>query len=280
MRLREGFAASVNIVSYRVTLGIGAQSVIDFARAAGIESPLKSDDPRNIALGGYEVSPIEMAGAYSTIGAGGIYEQPHLITKIVGSDGHVYPLPSTPPKRAFGAAEAYILTSLLTSVVDHGTATGAKALGRPVAGKTGTTNGAKDTWFSGFTSNIECTVWVGYDDGKPLGRGEFGGVTALPAWVAFMKEATKGQPVADFPRPEGIVDARIDPKSGLLAADDADDAISEVFLAGTEPTESAPKELPAPDDSKDSGTDQISAAEKDAGGRNDNHEESWVPAKI
>jgi penicillin-binding protein 1A len=247
VRLREALAASINLVAVRVAHDVGPQAVIDFARKAGIvDAKLQPD--LAIALGSYEVTPIELATAYSTFAGGGLYEPPTIITRITAADGSDVKLPAKRAGgRAMSEAEAYLVTSLMTSVVDHGTATGAKVLGRPVAGKTGTSNQSKDTWFAGFTTDVVTVAWVGYDDGRPLGQGETGGRTALPAWVSFMKEATKGKPKGEFPRPGGIVAVQIDPKSGKLAFPGQADAIEEVFLAGTEPTDVAPPEEEAGD---------------------------------
>jgi penicillin-binding protein 1A len=128
---------------------------------------------------------------------------------------------------------------MLQSVIDHGTAVKAKTLGRPIAGKTGTSNEAKDTWFAGYSTEIAAVVWVGYDDNKPLGSGEAGGSTALPAWINVMKAAHENKPRAEFARPPGVVTVAIDPKSGKLAPEGMEGAIDEVFLQGTEPTETA-----------------------------------------
>ena len=181
----------------------------------GIESKMKPD--LSLALGSYEVTPRELANAYATYASGGEYATSTLITKIVGPDGKSIKLPAGPPKRrVMEPAEAYLITNIMTSVITEGTARRAQALGRPAAGKTGTTNQAKDAWFSGFTTELVATVWVGYDDAHPLGWGEQGAVTALPAWVEFMRAAHKGRPVTQFARPAGIVTAKIDPVSGLL----------------------------------------------------------------
>jgi penicillin-binding protein 1A len=239
IRLREALAASINLVAVRVARDVGPQAVIDYARKAGIvDAKLQPD--LAIALGSYEVTPIELATGYTTFAGGGQYEPPTVITRIRSADGQEVKLPGKRAgARAMSEAEAYVVTSLMTSVVDHGTATGAKVLQRPVAGKTGTSNAAKDTWFAGYTTDVVTVAWVGYDDGRPLGPGEFGGRTALPAWVSFMKEATKGKPKGEFPRPPGIVAVQIDPKTGKVAFPGQADAIEEVFLAGTEPSEVA-----------------------------------------
>lgn len=237
LRLREVLANSVNIGAVRVLEDVGPASVVDWAKALGITSTLKPD--LSLALGSYEVRPIELAGAYATFASGGMYEEPRIVTRIVGPDGKDVELKAPPPpRRVLDPAEAYVTTSLLQSVIDHGTGTRAKSLARPVAGKTGTSNEAKDTWFSGYSTEIATVVWVGYDDNKPLGSGESGASTALPAWIQLMKAAHENKPRAEFPRPPGVVTLAIDPQSGKKAASEVG-SMDEVFLEGTEPTEIA-----------------------------------------
>lgn len=244
LRLREVLANSVNVGAVRVLEDVGPASVVDWAKALGITSTLKPD--LSLALGSYEVRPIELAGAYATFAAGGMYEEPALVTRIVGPDGKDVPLKEAPPaRRVLDPAEAYVTTSLLESVVDHGTATRAKALNRPVAGKTGTSNEAKDAWFAGYSTEIAAVVWVGFDDNRPLGSGEAGAQTALPAWIALMKVAHENKPRAEFPKPPGVVTLAIDPKTGRRASAETEGAIDEVFLEGTEPSEDAPTDLTA-----------------------------------
>jgi penicillin-binding protein 1A len=253
LRLREALAHSVNIAAVRVMRDVGPANVVPWAQALGIESPMKPD--LSLALGSYELHPLELAAAYATFAGGGTYAQPTLVTRIVGPDGKEVPLPeAAPSRRVLDDAEAYLITSMLVSVVDHGTAARAKALGRPIAGKTGTSNGPKDTWFAGYSPDVAAVAWVGFDDGHPLGGAEQGAVTALPAWMDFMKVALDGRPKVDFPRPPGVVTVSIDQKTGELPYVDDPDVMDEVFLAGTEPTEAA--EPPA---------DEAGAAAGDAG---------------
>jgi penicillin-binding protein 1A len=243
LRLREALANSVNVVSVRVLHDVGPASVVPWAQALGIESPMKPD--LSLALGSYELRPMELAGAYATLAAGGTYEEPRLVTRIVGPDGKDVPLPEpTPPRRVLDPAEAYVITSMLTSVIDHGTAARARALGRPLAGKTGTSNGPKDTWFAGYSTDVTAVVWIGYDDGRVLGSAEQGAVTALPVWMDVMKVATEGKPRVDFPRPPGVVTVSIDRRTGELPYPDDPDVMDEVFLAGTEPVETAAPPAP------------------------------------
>jgi penicillin-binding protein 1A len=235
LRLREVLANSVNVGAVRVLSDIGATGVVEWAHALGIRSAMKPD--LSLALGSYEVEPIELCGAYATFAAGGMYEEPRLISRIVGPDGKDTPLP--PPlaaHRVLEEAEAYVTTSLLMSVVDHGTGARAKQLGRPLAGKTGTSNTSKDTWFAGYSTDIVAVVWVGYDDGKSLGAGETGASAALPAWMDFMRTAHEHRPASEFPRPSGVSAVTIDARSGLLPFEGDTETFDEVFLTGTEPT--------------------------------------------
>ncbi len=144
---------------------------------------------------------------------------------------------------------AYVTSHLMTEVVSFGTAHDAKALGKPAAGKTGTTNDYHDAWFVGFTPTLVAGAWVGYDSAKPIGKSETGGRAALPIWLEFMKEAAKNQPDVDFEVPPGVVFASIHPQTGKLAPPNASYAIKEAFLEGTEPKESGTiengKALPA-----------------------------------
>jgi penicillin-binding protein 1A len=259
-RLREALAHSVNVAAAWTLQKVGAPNVVAFAHALGIDSKLGPD--LSLALGSYEVTPRELAGAYASLAAGGVVEPPVLVTKIVGPGGVEVALgPRAPAHRVMSEAAAFVTTDLLTSVVKVGTGTKARALGRPIAGKTGTSNQAKDAWFAGYSTDYACVVWTGYDDPTPLGAGEAGASAALPAFVDFMREAHKGRPVTDFAVPPGVVRVKIDAESGLLAAPDQEGAIDEWFVAGTEPKEVATPDAGAPDaadagapgDAKDAG---------------------------
>ena len=238
VRVREALAKSINVSAEWTAITVGPANVADWAAGAGIESKLGPTP--SIALGAYEVTPRELANAYTTFAAGGVEEEPVLVLKITAPDGSDVPLPPRAPKRvAMTEAEAFITIDLLRSVVDHGTGVAAQALGRPIAGKTGTSNEQKDAWFAGFTTQLACVVWTGFDDPQSLGEGEAGARTSLPAFVDFMRVAHAGKVATEFPVPPGIVRVSIDPKTGLLARADQEDAMSEVFLDGTAPTETA-----------------------------------------
>lgn len=233
IRLREALTHSINTVSARLIDDLGAEKVRGLAQALGIQTPLH--DHPSLALGAAEVRPLELAAAYAAIANGGNRVQVRVIAK-VGEEQR----PQAPPERALRAEVAYVLTSLLQSVVREGTGRGALQLRRPVAGKTGTTNEAKDAWFVGFTPQLVTAVWVGFDQPRSLGGRESGGRVALPIWLHFMKEALKGKPKLPFSQPTSVTVASIDPETGLLSAPGAIDALEEVFVSGTEPTERAP----------------------------------------
>ncbi|MBL8741750.1 MAG: penicillin-binding protein, partial [Myxococcales bacterium] len=237
-RMREVLSKSINASAAFLVQQVGPSSVAELANGLGIESKLGATP--SIALGAYEVTPRELGNAYASLAAGGTFSEAHLITKIVGPDGRELALPvKAEPRRVLSEAEAYVTTDLLKSVITDGTGRGALVLKRPIAGKTGTSNEVRDAWFAGYSTDIACAVWTGYDDRVPLGNGESGGVTSLPIFVSFMRAAHQGTPATDFPVPAGVVRVSIDPKTGLLATPEQEDAMSEVFLAGTEPKETA-----------------------------------------
>lgn len=258
--LREGVASSDNDVAERVLAMVGPANVVEWAKAMGISSQLQAD--KSLALGSYEVTVFELTNAYATLASGGTYAPPQLISKVIVPDGSELPLPPEPPKRRVMSADvAYLTTSLLRGVVETGTGRRARSLGRPVAGKTGTTNDNRDAWFVGYSTDFVAGSWVGYDDNLPLGWGEYGAVAALPAWLQFMKFAHEGRPRTQFPRPSGIVKARVDPRTGLLPYPHQEDSIEEEFLPDSLPSEVAP--VPEPEETADttSEADADAAAE-------------------
>lgn len=239
MRVRTALARSINPVAVHLLLAIGPEPVIALARDAGITTPL--DPNPALALGASDVHPLELVNAYATFASHGRFEAPRLIRRIVGPDGRTVPLPAQAPARqVMTDAEAFMITSLMRSVVEEGTAGAARSLRRPVAGKTGTSNEARDTWFVGFSAQTVAGVWVGFDDRRPLGRGEEGARSALPVWIDVLRAAEGDRPQVGFALPPGVSIARIDPISGLLAPADYGDGIEEYFLTGTAPTQPMP----------------------------------------
>lgn len=233
--LREALAHSVNVAAVDAIQRLGPSNVAAFAKDLGIDSKLGAD--LSLALGAYEVTPREMASAYATFAAKGEWRKPRLITKITGPGGLELKLASEPdPRQVLTEQEAFLLSSLLRSVVEKGTATRAKSMGRWVAGKTGTSNNSKDTWFVGYTPELACAVWTGFDDAAPLGKGETGAVASLPAFIDFMQRALKDKPARSPELPATGIDVRrIDPETGLLAYEGQENAFDEFFLSDTVP---------------------------------------------
>jgi len=233
VRLRYALAKSINTVAIKVLHDVGPDNAADLAKQLGITGDL----PRtlSLALGSGEVTPLEMTNAFTTFAAGGVWRAPRFIARIDGAD-----VPPTPERQVLSPEVAYVITDMMRSVVEQGTATKAKSLKLTIAGKTGTSNDVRDTWFVGMTADVVIGVWVGYDDPTPMGSGEAGGVTALPAFIDTMKAVgAKNRP---FAKPAKVTSARIDLTTGLRAAEGAPEntTLMEVFVAGTEPTEVAP----------------------------------------
>jgi penicillin-binding protein 1A len=248
VRLREALAQSINLVAIRVVAELTPRSVVDFAKRLGISTEL--DPSLALALGASGVRPLELVNAYATFAAGGKYTPARLVRSIKDADGHDLKLKTrAAPVEVLTAPGAYLITSMMTSVIQSGTGKGALVLKRPLAGKTGTSNKARDAWFIGYTPEIVAGVWVGYDDLRPLGKNESGANSALPIWIDVMKAILKDRPAVDFPMPSGLTLTKIDPKSGKLAYEGQPDAIDEVFLDGT-----VPSEVATPPDVVDTGT--------------------------
>ncbi len=246
VRLRQALARSLNLPAVKLMADVGAVPVAEIAAELGIASPL--DPTPSLALGTSVVTPLEMATAMSALARGGMRRDPWIIERVVDPDNIEIPVPRRLAKRIISEQEAYVITSLLTSVVEEGTATAARALKHPAAGKTGTSNDQRDAWFVGYTPAYTCAVWVGYDDLRPLGAKEYGGRAALPIWIEFMENAHRNHKKRAFMQPEGLVTVLIDPASGLRAYEGMETAKEEIFIEGTEPIETAiPPDLTSPD---------------------------------
>jgi len=263
-RLRYALTKSRNMVSIRLLRALGIRKAIDYVGRFGFDT---SQLPRDLslALGSHSVRPLQIVTAYAAIANGGYRVAPFLITQIDDIDGDsVYRAnpdtvssslsgndasllteeatiedillgdgPSPTPNRAERIIEprvAYIIDSILKDVVNKGTGRKARVLKRSdIAGKTGTTNGPTDAWFSGYAGGIATTVWVGFDKNNLLGNNEFGSTSALPAWIDYMKEALDGVPQQVPSQPPGVISVKIDPDTGLLARPGQKNAIFEVF---------------------------------------------------
>jgi penicillin-binding protein 1A len=222
MILKRALTHSVNSVAAQLVARTGPETVVDVARRCGIRSPLKP--VYSIALGTSGVSPLEMAGAFATFATGGIGHTPFFIRRVEDPFGRVVEERFVGGKRVLDAAIAYQLLDMLRGVVDHGTAAVVRRMGLrlPAAGKTGTTDGYHDAWFTGFTPTLSACIWIGFDRGVEMrdaaGAGMTGGRAAAPIWADFMMKTTEGEPVRDFVVPPEIRIVRVDPRTGRPAA--------------------------------------------------------------
>ncbi|MFH1991328.1 MAG: PBP1A family penicillin-binding protein [Pseudomonadota bacterium] len=233
--LREALAMSRNVVTIKILKDIGVDYAIDYARKLGITSRLSNN--LSIALGSSGVSLLELVKAYSVFANSGHLVEPVFITKIVDREGKVIEEANPVREKVIEKNTAYIMTSLLESVIKQGTGRSVRAIGRPAAGKTGTTNNLFDAWFIGFTPRYVTGTWVGFDDEGSLGKFETGARAASPIWLGFMKKILKDKPVRAFQVPEGIVFSKIDAETGLLPIPESKKTIFECFKEGAVPTE-------------------------------------------
>ncbi len=248
--VRQALIHSRNLVTIKMLRQIGIRKVINYAKKMGITSKLNAD--LTLALGSSGVSLMELTTAYGVFANQGRLLQPVFIKRVEDRHGEILEeresaflggleLTSLMPpdsKQVISPQTAYLMTSMLADVVKRGTGQrAARALKRPLAGKTGTTNDYYDAWFMGFAPQLVAGVWVGFDELKPLGRHETGARAACPIWIDFMRVALKNMPPENFKVPEGIVFANIDEKTGLLAVPESKKTIFECFKEGTAPTE-------------------------------------------
>lgn len=231
--LRQALTQSCNTVTIKILKDIGIDYVIKYARQIGVDGGYSND--LTLALGTCGVSLVNMVRAYATFCAQGVSAEPIYITKILDRDGKI--VENNIPRlcSAVSPQTAYMMTSLLQSVVEEGTGRRVRALKRPCAGKTGTTNDGRDAWFMGYTPQLVAGSWIGFDDLKPLGRHETGSSAASPIWLAFMQEALKNEPVQMFDVPEGVVFVKIDPETGYYPETRKAETIFECFKEGTLP---------------------------------------------
>ncbi|MEW6686444.1 MAG: PBP1A family penicillin-binding protein [Candidatus Edwardsbacteria bacterium] len=234
--LRRALALSKNLPAVRLMQKVGPTTVTNYARKMGIKSPLPA--VLSLSLGSADVSLLEMTSSFGVIANQGIEAEPLYIKKVIDRNGNVLEENHSYLEEVLNPRTAYIMANLMQTVIDAGTAVRARSLGfsRPAAGKTGTTNEYTDCWFIGFTPDLVCGVWVGFDEKKTIAKGATGAGLALPIWVDFMKASLAGRPVRDFPIPDGIIIKNVCLESGLLATEACPKTHAEVFIAGTEPT--------------------------------------------
>ena len=233
--LRTALTHSRNVITVKLLQSMGVRHMLEYARRLGIKSYLTPD--LSLALGTSGVTLYELTSAYGVFSNKGIKTEPMAIKSITDKDGNLLEENKPQEERVISEELAFITTNILQSVVQEGTGWRAKTLGRPVAGKTGTTNNYMDAWFLGYTPDLIAGVWVGMDKDEPIGKNETGARAANPIWVRFMEKALKGMPVKNFQIPTGVVFTKIDKKTGLLATPETTDMALECFIEGTEPTE-------------------------------------------
>jgi len=236
--LRTALVKSRNVVTIKILQDIGIDYIIDYARKLGVKSDINRD--LSIALGSSGTSLLEMVNTYSVFSNLGYLVEPVFITKIVDRYGNILEQSELKRKKVIDMTTAYIITHLLEGVVKSGTGWRVKELQRPVAGKTGTTNNLFDAWFLGYTPRYTTGVWVGFDQERPMGKGETGSRAAAPIWLHYMQGILKGKSVRTFNVPEGVVFAKIDATTGLLPIEESQEVAFECFKEGTVPTEYTP----------------------------------------
>jgi penicillin-binding protein 1A len=215
---------------------VGAELVVDFARRSGIESPLPAVP--SLALGSADLAPLELAAAYSAIANQGLYVEPYFVEEISDAGGRILDSHWMQARKAMDPEIAYILTHMMSGVIDQGTATEARHLEIDLAGKTGTTDDYSDAWFVGFSPRYTILVWVGHDLKLPIGRNMSGAVAALPIWIDVVERGLAAgwlAPQETFVPPPGVVFHQVEYHTGLLAAPGAESIVDEAFVDGTEP---------------------------------------------
>ena len=293
-RLREALYRSRNLVSIRILRSIGAAYAAEYAERFGFSADQLPKD-LTLALGSASVTPLQMARAYAVLANGGYLIQPYVIKEIrdangtmifqarpevacpqCGQGGEQAPVaepvaaaadtaeqtveaePVLPATQTLSPRNVWLMTSMMRDVIQRGTGTRARSLGRSdLAGKTGTTNDQMDGWFSGFNHALVTTAWVGFDRLEPLGRGETGGRSALPMWIDYMAYALEGVAELKQEPPEGLVTVRIDPATGLLAGSGQRDAIFETFMVESVPTKTSRSMAAGAAGAGESVTDQL-----------------------
>jgi len=241
--LWQMLAHSINVSSVRLLEKVGIEKVIHYAHLLGIESNLNHD--LTLTLGTSSLSLLEMVRAYATITNYGIKIKPIFIRRVEDREGRILEENFPKGERVLSPQTSYVMIDLLRKAIDYGTGRRVRWLGfnRPCAGKTGTvgwsgeedTDKTMDAWFIGFTPDLIAGVWIGNDDGSPLGEKVTGSIAAIPVWTEFMKNALKDKPIKDFPSPPGIVLKKIDIETGLLATPDCEKTLWFAFLKGTAP---------------------------------------------
>jgi penicillin-binding protein 1A len=243
MSARDALAKSSNNAAVRVGQWVGAERVVDMAESLGLTTPIPPYP--SIFLGAAEVVPAEFVAAYATLGNGGVKVSPRLIERIEDAHGKVLWVPQQPAEQVIDPGVAFLTVNMMEDVIDRGTAGAVRRAGfwAPAAGKTGTTNDAKDVWFVGMTPDLVAGVWLGFDQPAQITAGASGGQLAAPVWTDVMKTAYESRPMPDdWARPSNVVTVAIDRGTGKLAGKDCPphEVGLEYFIDGTQPIEFCP----------------------------------------
>jgi len=234
--LSTALAKSRNLVTIRVAQKIGIRNVIERARALGIESELPEN--LSIALGSSSVTLMNLCQAYTAFARGGSYVKPRLVISVKSAWGETLYTSQPEYVEAISPQNAFIMASMLKEVINVGTGAAAKVIGKPLAGKTGTTNNEQDAWFIGFTPHLLSGVYVGYDQVQPMGRENSGAHAALPIWLAYRQAIENSYPPDDFAPPEGIVWARVENSQAIGSkGQPSPESYFLPFMEGTQPAQ-------------------------------------------
>ncbi len=233
--VHDALMHSLNVATVKVAEMIGYQRVVDVARQMGLGTNIQATPA--MALGAYEMTPINVAAAYTPFATDGTRAEPLFIRSVVTSDGRVEEQNNPQTRAVLDPRVAFLTTSMMEDVINHGTGYTVRLMGfnAPAAGKTGTSH---DGWFAGYTSNLICVVWVGFDDNRDLGLS--GSQSAAPVWADFMKRAVQlpaYHNTQTFEPPPGMIQEVVDPETGQLATPLCPKPVSEYFIAGSQPTE-------------------------------------------
>jgi penicillin-binding protein 1B len=236
--VRDALTHSLNVATVKVAELVGYQRVLEVVRQMGLDPNIQATPA--MALGAYEMTPFEVAAGYTIFATDGMRAEPMFLTSVIDSDRKALERVAPRTRPALDPRVAYLVTNLMEDVINRGTGAVVRARGftAPAAGKTGT---SRDGWFAGFTSNLLCVVWVGFDDNRDLGLS--GAATAGPIWAEFMKRATalpSYHSTQPFAAPPGVVQVLIDSETGDLATPACPATRNELFIAGTEPTQFCP----------------------------------------
>ncbi len=244
---RYALAMSLNNATVKLAEEVGYDKVADLAKAAGIVSVKPTPA---MALGAYDATPLDMAGAYTVFANSGVRISPLLVNSVRNAAGDVVMDWKQDKREVLDPRVAYVMTNMMEGVFNFGTAYTVRTLGftAPAAGKTGTSH---DGWFAGYTSNLLCIVWVGFDDYSDIRLS--GAQTAAPIWAEFMKKAVTLRPYSDvhsFTQPTGVVDVQLDKATNLLATPSCPDTYTSAFIVGTEPNKPASRAQESRDSSR------------------------------